>query len=176
MLIDKSDRVAEVKTILVMRHAKSSWKDASLGDFDRPLNKRGKRAAPFMGQFLLAQDRMPETVYCSSAKRTRSTAKRMLREWPHVVPVVYREDLYHADSKSIAALVQSVPSSLSRIMILGHNPGLAEMIDELCATYVRFPTAAVAEIELCVSCWSEFSLESVGELKNLWLPRELMEE
>ena len=51
MLIDKSDRVAEVKTILVMRHAKSSWKDASLGDFDRPLNKRGKRAAPFMGQF-----------------------------------------------------------------------------------------------------------------------------
>lgn len=165
-----------MKTLLVMRHAKSSWKDPSLEDFDRPLNKRGKRAAPFMATFLKEQQLLPEFVCCSAAKRTRGTVKRLFREWPEPVKVSYHEELYHAESEVIAEVLQTVPNHLTTIMVVGHNPGLEMFIDELCGVDVRFPTAAVAEIALDLAKWGEFKLVPFGELKNLWLPRELMGE
>lgn len=139
--------------LLVLRHAKSSWSDASLADYDRPLKKRGKRNAVSMGIYLKQQGWLPDIILSSTAVRAASTTRRVLKAMglPEDL-IVWSRDFYHAGPtiwmKALAA------QSASRVMIVGHNPGLEDLMDILCGPLPReddgklLPTAAVARIQL----------------------------
>lgn len=162
-----------MKTLLLMRHAKSSWQDASLPDHDRPLNARGKRDAPRMGQWLREQDLVPELIVSSSARRARKTADKVAAACHYPHEVLRERSLYHAGPEDWYTFVRTLPADVDRALCIGHNPGLEEFVYRLTLTYVRMTTAAIAHIRLPVDAWSELDNSIDGELVDVWRPKEL---
>lgn len=168
---------ATSKTLLVLRHGKSSWKDLSLDDHDRPLKKRGKRDAERVGAFLREQDLIPDLILTSSAKRARGTAKRVCKggDFKGAVPVERVRRLYHAEPETIVEVLQGIDSIHNRVMIIGHNPGLEDLLELLRGEWSRMPTAALAEIRLPLARWRDLNPETRGDLRHLWTPDMLAE-
>lgn len=162
-----------MKTLLLLRHAKSSWKDSDLDDHDRPLNKRGKRDAPRMGQLLAEENLLPDLIISSSAKRTRRTAELVAETSGFRGETRITGDLYEAWAARIAAVIQCLPENTSRVLLIGHNPGLEEFLEGVTGGYRPLSTAALAWLEFSVEQWREISKETKGELRKLWQPREL---
>jgi len=162
-----------MKTILIMRHAKSSWENAYLSDHDRPLKKRGKRDAPRMAQLLFEKDLIPDLIISSSAKRALSTAEIVAIECDYDIEIQVTRELYHADSSIFIELLQGVTDYYSRIMIVGHNPGMEELIEDLTGEWHRMPTAAIAQVELPINHWNELDDETTADLENVWTPKNL---
>ena len=162
-----------MKTILLMRHAKSSWKDASLSDHERPLNKRGKNDAPRMGQLLVEQNLTPDIILCSTAKRARLTVKYLLETCDFSGEIEYLEDLYHADYHTYLEVLRSLSNELETAMIIGHNPEMDEFLNIMCDARDHITTAAIAHIELPHDNWTNFGKDTYAKLVNFWKPREL---
>lgn len=162
-----------VKTLLVFRHAKSSRKDDALDDHDRPLNKRGKETAPRMGQWIAEQQAVPELILSSTAKRAKSTVKRAAKAMGYEGKIRYDKSLYLAPPSAYLQAVQTYAKAQTRVMIVGHNPGLEELVQAMTGTEQVFPTAALAEISLEIESWQDLTSDTTGELSHLWLPREL---
>ncbi len=162
-----------MKKLLLMRHAKSSWKDAVLPDHQRPLNRRGKRDAPRMGKYLREQGIELDVILCSTAKRARATAKGFLREYTFEGNVFHIDDLYHASYETFIALLNQLPDNVDTAMIIGHNPGMDTFLEMICDEYEHMPTASVAYIKFPVERWAELSGITSGELMNFWMPREI---
>ena len=165
-----------MKTLLILRHAKSSWKDASLADHDRPLNKRGKRDAPRMGKFLLKQKLVPDRIISSTAKRARKTATAVAKACHCKDNVELAPEFYHAGPGSYLAVLQNVSDNDQRVMVVGHNPGMEALVAHLTSRMETMPTAALAHIELPIEQWKELDYEVQGELLNLWRPKALTSE
>ena len=161
-----------MKTLLILRHAKSSWKDSRLADFDRPLKKRGKRDAPRMGALLKQEDLVPDLIISSSAKRALATAEAAASACDYDSEIRATRQLYGADPDSYIDVLRTVPDGYQRVMVVGHNPGLESFIEELTGEWIRMPTAALAQVNVRVEKWSELSLESPNELIANWLPKE----
>ncbi len=159
-------------TLLVLRHGKSSWKDLSLDDYDRPLKKRGKRDAKRVGAFLQEQGLIPDLILTSSAKRARGTAKRVAKggQFKGKVPIKRDRQLYHAEPETIVEVLQGIDTGHQRVMIVGHNPGLEDLLELLIGEWSRMPTAALAEIRLPIARWRDLNTETRGELGHLWTP------
>ena len=162
-----------MKTLLILRHAKSSWKDAGLADHDRPLNKRGKRDAPRMGALMREQGLLPEMILSSTAKRARSTAKAAADECGFDGETELVRELYAFSAEPYLSTLAQVPDDYSIVMVVGHNPAMEELSDALTGEYQRFPTATLAEIQLPIDHWSEIGDWVEGSLVNLWRPKEL---
>jgi phosphohistidine phosphatase len=162
-----------MKTLIVMRHAKSSWDDASLSDYDRPLNKRGKRDAPRMGRLIFQQDLVPQLIITSSAKRARKTAVATAESARYDGQIEATRDFYHAGAITYIEHLNGLADDFSRVMVVGHNPGMEELVEELTGLWERMPTAAVAVIELDINQWSSLTDNIVGKLLNLWTPRDI---
>ena len=163
-----------VRTLLVLRHAKSSWKDAGLADHDRPLNKRGEKNAPAMGKLIKREGLTPQWIASSTALRARKTAEAAAKGSGYSGGIHYEEELYLAQPQDILDVLQrTVPDSATRILIVGHNPGLEELVGTLTAQRESFPTGALAQIELSVESWRELEETVEGELVHLWRPRDL---
>jgi phosphohistidine phosphatase len=162
-----------MKTLIVMRHAKSSWDDTSLGDYERPLNKRGKRDAPRMGKLIFQQELVPQLIITSSAKRARKTAEATAASARYDGRIEATRDFYHAGARTYIEQLNGLADDYSRVMVVGHNPGLEELIEELTGLWERMPTAAVAAIELRIDQWSKLTENIEGKLINLWIPREI---
>jgi phosphohistidine phosphatase len=162
-----------MKTLLVLRHAKSSWDDPRLADFDRPLNKRGKRDAPRMGELIRAEGLVPDLIISSSAKRALATAKLAAEASGYEGDIQTARRLYHAWPEEAVEVLNEVDDEITCVMIVGHNPGLEDFVDELTGEAVRLPTAALVQIELAIERWSQLSLESEQELVAYWRPKEL---
>ena len=114
-----------MKTIILVRHAKSSWKDLSLEDFDRPLNKRGKRNAPFMGEKLKARHIMPDLILSSPAKRARKTATAIAKAIAYPKKkIIFDDNMYHASATYLFKMVRNLDDQYETIMLFGHNPDL----------------------------------------------------
>ena len=167
-----------MKRIYLLRHAKSSWKDTSLPDHDRPLAGRGRRAAKAIAGHLREQGIEPELVLCSSARRARETLDRI--ESSLGGPTVRVDpDLYAASAGALLEQLQGVPDSVESVMLIGHNPGLQELAldlarpsqaaDQLAAKY---PTAALATLAFEASSWRELDRDT-AELVGLVRPRDL---
>ena len=163
-----------MKKLLVLRHAKSSWKERGLSDHARPLNKRGKKAAPRMGQLLYEEDLVPDIILSSTAVRARDTADLVAEACGFEGEIAYLEDFYHAWPSDYLDGLRSLADDIQSAMVVGHNPGMELLLDALTGESERFPTAALALIQLPVDYWSQLSDETEGELHNLWLPRMLM--
>ena len=161
-----------MKTLLILRHAKSSWQTDQLADHDRPLNARGKRDAPRVGHLLRTQELEPDRVLCSTAKRARKTAKKVVKSSGYDSPVELLEELYLASPGTHIDVLRQQDCESGCLMIVAHNPGLEELLAILVGQYMALPTAALAQVELPIDRWSQLSSETQGELANLWLPRE----
>jgi phosphohistidine phosphatase len=165
-----------VRTLLLLRHAKSSRDDERLADFDRPLARRGLKAAPRMGRLLAEQGMRPERILCSPAVRTRQTLELFTEAAALDVPATFAEDLYEADVASILEVVSQAPADCRTLLVVGHNPGLEETLAVLTGTAEHLPTGALVQIELPCDDWSCVAPgDSLprGRQVHLWKPRDL---
>jgi len=162
-----------MKTLLLLRHAKSSWKDADLDDHDRPLSKRGKRDAPRMGQLLRDEDLLPDLLVASSAKRARKTAEHVIQHSGYRGETRITGELYNAGRDQLLAFVSTLPDAARRILLIGHNPGLEELLETLTGQCVALTTAALVQLESPAESWRQFSEAPPAQLVKLWQPREL---
>jgi phosphohistidine phosphatase len=171
-----------MKTIYLLRHAKSSWDDSSLSDHDRPLNPRGRAAAPQIGSYMNDAGYLPDLVLCSTATRTRQTLDAVLAELGGAEPAVeFHEDLYLGGVMGMLELVESVPDTVESVLMVGHNPGTGMLADLLSgegdpgAIHLMrggYPTAGLAIIELSVDRWKD-TVSGCGSLKEFVRPRDL---
>lgn len=169
-----------MKTLLLMRHAKSSWKDNKLTDIDRPLNKRGRRDAPVMGQLLIDRELIPQNIFSSTAVRSRQTAEVVLEiissSTGFSPRVEYLDNLYMAEPPEYYLALQSLKDDCERVMVIGHNPGLESLLQLLSNRIESLPTAVIAHLVLPIQSWSELTTETTGELVDIWRPKEVREE
>ncbi len=146
-----------MKQLLLLRHAKSSWDDPDLADFDRPLAKRGRRNAQRLGREIAVRGWLPQRALASPAARTRETWEIVSEEWPRIPEVSFREALYEASAGELLAEAQRTPERIGALLILGHNPGLEDFARGLAGgdseprawelLLEKFPTAALARFE-----------------------------
>ena len=162
-----------MKNLILMRHAKSSWKDVSLPDHERPLNKRGKRDAPRMGKHLQDQGILLDAILCSTAVRARETADGFLKEYTFEGQVLYVDELYHANSETILTALKQLPEMVDTPMVIGHNPSLDDFLEMVCDEHEHMSTACVTHIEFPVERWTDLREVTRGELVHIWKPREI---
>lgn len=165
-----------MKTLWLLRHAKSSWADTKLADHDRPLKGRGVRAAKMMGNVLAQQAPFPEYVICSTAVRARETwriAADAIARHRTVPAVVFRDDLYHAGAEQLRSIAASIPNEHSSVMLLGHHPGFEDFVTEVTGTTMAIPTAALLQLNLNASHWNDFATSRTVQVIHIWRPREL---
>ena len=165
-----------MKTLLLLRHGKSSWKQPDLPDHDRPLTQRGELAAKRMGRLLRELDLVPESILTSDAIRAHETATRVATAARFAGELEVCGDLYHAEPKQLAEVVAGVPDQIGRVLLVGHNPGLSDWLNQLTGEYDDLPTAALACIELPLDSWRALSPGSRGKLRGIWRPRELVDD
>lgn len=134
-----------MKRLSLLRHAKSSWGDARQRDIDRPLNARGRDAAPLMGAFMAKRDLVPDFVLCSTAARTRETLALLLPRFRPEPTFVFRDDFYLADPGVMLGAVQQAGAQFRHILIIAHNPGL-EMLAMRLSDPERSDSAALARV------------------------------
>ena len=165
-----------MKTLLLMRHAKSSWKFKDLTDHQRPLNKRGRTDAPLMGHLILDRELVPQRILCSTAERARQTAQILVDTIKFQGEVSYLDRLYMAESEDHLAVLSDLPDTVERVMVIGHNPGLETLLQELSGRIESLPTAVLAHIVLPIDHWSQLNGEASGEMVEIWRPKEIREE
>jgi phosphohistidine phosphatase len=168
-----------VRRVYLLRHAKSSWKDRSLADRDRPLAGRGRRAAKVMAAHLQKEEVQPNLVLCSPARRARETLERIEGAFGGRVEVSFEDALYGAGEAALLARLESLPQEVGSVMLIGHNPGLEELALALASKGAglarmreKYPTAALATIDLPADRWSAIERGS-GELVGYVRPRDL---
>jgi len=162
-----------MKTLLLLRHAKSSWKDSELDDHDRPLNKRGKNDAPKIGRLLREKELLPDLVVASSAKRCRKTAEHVIHTSGYRGQTRIYGELYEAGADKLREFLANLDNSIDRVLLIAHNPGMEELLEPLVGTYTPLSTAALAHVELNLDSWRDLNADSRGELIQVWQPREL---
>lgn len=163
--------------LCLMRHAKSSWKDGSLSDHQRPLNTRGREAAHLIGATLSAKGFAPDIIWSSDAKRTRETAMRLIRAIPGAQEVNYNPDFYHASPDQVINICDQNPFPDKNLMLLGHNPGWAGLFHYLSNIEHNFPTAACAVFKVKtgvdIASQAHWLAPENWTFVELLLPREL---
>ncbi len=162
-----------MKTLLLMRHAKSSWKDTELSDIDRPLNKRGKKDAPFMGAVLKEKELVPQLILSSTAVRARQTVELMAAACNFSGEIRYLDSFYLAEPAAYLRGLAETPDSLERVMVIGHNPGLEGLLQILSGRIEALPTGTIAFLSLPVNTWGDLHEDTEGELLELLIPHEL---
>ena len=162
-----------MKNLLLMRHAKSSWKDDSLADHDRPLNKRGRRDAPHMGRLLRERDLIPDLILSSTAERANTTASLVAEAAGYSGTVQLREDLYHVGAAALLHVICQIDGRFVRSLLIGHNPAMADLLEQLTGDSQPFPTAALACLKLDVPDWRDIDRAPTAKLVEFWHPREL---
>jgi len=160
------------KILYLVRHAKSSWEDASLSDRQRPLNQRGRRSAPDMGRRLAAQGHRPDIIISSPAKRAYSTARKIAREVNYEKSAIIKDErLYFAGTGSMLELLEGLDNRHESVMIVGHNPAMTTFLNVLCETPVHnMPTCAIAIVGYNIDSWTELTSEE-GDLLGYDFPK-----
>jgi phosphohistidine phosphatase len=164
-----------MKTLLVLRHAKSSWENPDLADFERPLNSRGLDSARFIGALIYERNLQPQVIVSSPAKRAKQTAVlvKELAEIPK--PIIFDERIYEASPLTLFNLIREFDEKRESVLIIGHNPGFENLVRMLTGETVSMPTAALAKINLKIKKWSDLETGE-GELECLIRPKEEMKK
>lgn len=169
------------KTLLLMRHAKSSWDDSGLADFDRPLNKRGKRSARALAPLIAAWQ--PHWIGCSTAKRTRQTLLPILDELPAPSEVSLSPALYESNEAAYLRMLRALPSAIDRALVIGHNPVMEDLTHLLIGSAEpraldhiseKFPTGTLVVLECAITRWSDLAPHCANLLDTI-RPRDVLE-
>ncbi len=164
-----------MKTLYLLRHAKSSWKEQDLQDFDRPLNNRGREAAPLVGRFIRKKKLHVDLLLSSPAKRARQTASLVKGAAGLAAELIYDERIYEADAARLVEVVTQSVDSVDALMLVGHNPGMEELLTFLTGEERHMPTAALACVVLGVEKWGKVQ-ERAGRLEWLVRPKDFAED
>lgn len=162
-----------MKSLLILRHAKSSWKHPELNDHDRPLNQRGKRDAPRLGEYLQNEHLVPDLIVSSTAKRAFSTAKTVAKFSGYKGEINLNRSLYAAGPLAYIDVLRALPNKSARVLIIGHNPGLEQLVRMLTGEEHAISTCSLAHIQLRLSSWSEIENKTKGKLLVIRHPRDL---
>lgn len=150
-----------MKTLFLIRHAKSSWDDPALPDKDRPLSARGERAAPKMGKRLAKRDVKPDLILSSPATRALTTAEIIAKKLDYKLKNIVVDDrLYGGEADNLLDVIHELSDKLDRVMLFGHNPELTELANRLSSEITHMPTCAVGEFSFDAKSWS-----NVGKVK-----------
>lgn len=167
--------------LLLLRHAKSSWTDPGRADFDRPLNSRGRSAAPAIAKFMVQQGLLPQRIVCSTAQRARETLALMLPHMASDMEVAFTRRLYEADAEGYLTAARMAGGTANTLMLVGHNPAMEEVAmvlapagDARALTLMRekYPTGALAVIDFDGPRWDEIG-PGAGHLTAFCTPKML---
>ena len=170
-----------MKTLTILRHAKSSWDDSNLGDFDRPLNDRGRKAARRIGEEMKRREMRFDHVLASPAQRVRETLDGVADGYGERFRTQFEERIYMADVSTLLEVIRSIRDNFKKPLLVGHNPGLEQLLARLTSDderglrrkiHGKLPTGALAVVELLADSWSDVQ-EGGGKIVELILPREL---
>lgn len=162
-----------MKRLLILRHAKSSWGNPSLADWQRPLNDRGLRDAPRVGALLRDRSLVPDLIITSDAVRARTTAETVAKAAGYTRELVVEPSLYHATPADLIAVLQGVAEEAGRsVMIVGHNPGLEDLVEQLTGEDHSLPTAALVQLALPIERWSEIDSSVDATVVDAWQPKD----
>ena len=161
-----------MRRLVLVRHAKSSWKEPSLADFDRPLNKRGKRDAPVMGQRLAEQQIDPSLIVSSPARRARRTAEVVAEALDYPVDEIeFEDEIYEAGVGALLHLVRCLDDADREVLMVGHNPGFTDLCNLLTnEPLANLPTCATVTVEFDLTSWAQVGPDS-GELTRFDYPK-----
>ncbi len=160
-----------MKTLLIMRHAKSSWKNEDLTDHDRPLKKRGEYDAAQMGGRIHKNDLTPQRIITSTAKRALKTAELVAEACHYEERIIATREFYGADPEDFVEVLRQLNDADERVMVVGHNPDLETLLESLTGALESLPTAALAQIALPIDSWEELTEDTPGKLVQLWAPQ-----
>lgn len=163
-----------MKTVMLMRHAKSDWKQPGLSDHDRPLNARGRAAAPLMANHLQAEQGRPDIILASSAVRVQQTLELMQPQWDQPIETLSSRDLYLSSPQQIIDSLRGLHDVWDSVLLVGHNPGIAGVASHWSGGVIEMPTAAVAVFQYAQPQWRTLSLTSELLLVAYWKPHDLM--
>jgi len=161
-----------MKVLYLLRHAKSNWDDPDIDDFDRVLNNRGEKAAPLMGEQIRRREVRPDLILCSPAKRAEQTATLALESAEIESEPLFDERIYLASASTLLSILSERAEKVDSVMLIGHNPGMANLLEMLTGKYDEFPTAALARIKLDIKKWKELR-RGCGTLDWILRPKEL---
>ncbi len=171
-----------MKSLLFLRHAKSSWSAPDLDDHERPLNGRGRRAAAAMGRYIEQNGLLPDLILCSTATRAQETLKRASAAWSKVPPIKVDGGLYNFSSGAgYLDLIHQADDDLGALMLVGHNPTIEMLVSELMGRAEpelaeklarKYPSGALARLQFDVTSWRDIK-RGEGHLVDFTLPREL---
>lgn len=165
-----------MKRLILTRHAKSAWDDPLTPDHDRPLNERGKAAAADLGQWLASRGYVPQKVLCSDAVRTRQTWSGIAPALPATPVMELKPALYHAGPDVMLAVLRHAQADT--VMMIGHNPGIAEFAARLVAhaplnpEFDRYPTGATLVADFIIDSWDQVGF-GMGATVDFIIPREI---
>ena len=162
-----------MKTLYLVRHAKSSWKYPNLDDFERPLNKRGRRNAPFMGSILKELKVTPDLVLSSPANRAATTARTIADHIDYPLDnIQYSEIIYSFSENALVHVIRQIDDKVKTAMVVGHNPALTDLANTIGDTAIsNIPTCGVCCVNLKIPSWTEFG-EQRGKLKFFEFPKK----
>lgn len=162
-------------TLILTRHAKSDW-DAGLDDFERPLNRRGREAAPAIAGWLVGEGYLPDVVLVSGARRTVETWERMAGAMPETATMESVPALYHSSADTMLSVLRS--QTTPTVMMIAHNPGIATFAEQIVDTppdhpnFGHYPTAATTVIRFGAESWRDVGW-GAGEVLDFVVPREI---
>ena len=163
-----------MKSLLILRHAKSSWKHPELPDYDRPLNKRGKNDAPQMGRLIRKEKLIPDIILSSPATRAYATAKAVAKACDYNGQIILSRSLYDAaDPKVYLKAIGNLDDKHTRVLIVGHNPTIEELLEILTGELHIMATCSLAALNLQIDRWSDIEEDyeiTKGKLAGIWLP------
>lgn len=164
-----------MKKLYMIRHAKSSWKDMTLEDFERPLNKRGEKNAPEMGDRLKAKKVKPDLILSSPALRAKTTAEIIAKRVKYKDKVVFNEDIYEASAKRLHGILKKIKDEYDTVFLIGHNPGLNMLAEKYVDFYENIPTCGIVEIEFDCERWISIDEENAS-LISFDYPKQVSNE
>ncbi len=162
-----------MRTLYLVRHAKSSWKNPGLDDFERPLNKRGRRDAPFMGKILKKLKVSPSLILSSPAVRAKLTARTIAEKIKYPVEEIsYSENIYLASARELLRLIEEIDDNQKKVMLVGHNPGFTSLANHFTSHYVsNVPTCGVICVNFKLTSWALIEADC-GEFKFFEYPKK----
>lgn len=161
--------------VILFRHAKSSWANANLSDFERSLAKRGIDDIPKIANFLKESNLLPDIITCSTSKRTRMTHSLFIKTIKKDIKTIFEDIIYEGDDEDIIDIISQTSSKYNSHMIIGHNPDMETLVEELTGKefpYSKFSTASIAVIDFKTDKWEDI-LELKGKLTLFMSPKML---
>jgi phosphohistidine phosphatase len=166
-----------MKKLLLMRHAKSSFKDNDIQDFERPLSKRGEKDAPRMGKLLKEKDLVPDLILSSAAIRAGRTAEIVAEKCGYKREIIYVNDFYLGEPdiyiQTLRDLKEEEDNEWKTLLVIGHNPGLESLLQQLADKVESLPTSAIAYLQVPVRTWKAINADVIAKVEAIWRPRDL---